>query len=53
MDTGNNHPLSILSVPRKILESCINDEIVDHVLNSNRLVTDNQWAYRKGYSLSI
>ena len=27
--------------------------IVDHVLNSNRLVTDNQWAYRKGYSTEL
>ena len=47
---GNYHPLSILSVPSKILELCVNDAIVDHVLNSNHLVTDNQWAYRKGYS---
>ena len=36
-DRGNYRPLSILSVPSKILESCVNDEIVDHVLNSNRL----------------
>ena len=52
-DRGNYRPLSILSVPSKILESCVNDEIVDHVLNSNRLVTDNQWAYRKGYSTEL
>ena len=52
-DRGNYRPLSILSVPSKILESCVNDEIVDHVLNSNRLVTGNQWAYRKGYSTEL
>ena len=52
-DRGNYRPLSILSVPSKILESCVNDAIVDHVLNSNRLVTDNQWAYRKGYSTEL
>ena len=52
-DRGNYRALSILSVPSKILESCFNDVIVDHVLNSNRLVTDNQWAYRKGYSTEL
>ena len=50
---GNYRLLSILSVPSKISESCVNDVIVDHVLNSNRLVTDNQWAYRKGYSTEL
>ena len=35
------------------MSSCVNDMIVGHVLNSNRLVTDNQWAYRKGYSTEL
>ena len=52
-DRGNYRPLSILSAPSKISESCVNDAIVNHVLNSNRLVTDNQWAYRKGYSTEL
>ena len=38
-DRGNYRPLSILSVPSKIMESCINDIIVDHVFNANHLVT--------------
>ena len=50
---GNYRPLSILGIPSKILESCVNDTIIDHVLNFNRLVTDNQWAYRKGYSTEL
>ena len=53
MDRGNYRPLSILSESSKILESCVNDEIVDHVLNFNYLVIDNQWAYRKGYSTEL
>lgn len=49
MDRGNYCPLSILSLPSKILESCLNDMIVDHVLSFNYLVRENQWAYHKGY----
>lgn len=49
MDRGNYCPLSILSLPSKILESCLNDVIVDHVLSFNYLVRENQWAYHKGY----
>ena len=32
-DRVNYRPLSILSVPSKILETCVNDAIDDHVLN--------------------
>ena len=42
-------PLSILSLPSKILESCLNNLIVNHVLNFNCLVRENKWAYHKGY----
>ena len=52
-DRGNHRPLSILSVPSKILESRVNNAIVAHVLNFNCLLTDNQWAYRKGYSTEL
>ena len=37
-------------VSSKILESCITDYIVDHVFTRNQLVTEYQWAYRKGHS---
>ena len=53
MERGNYRPLSILSIPSKILVSCVNDAIIDHVLNFDRLVTDSQWAYRKGYSTEL
>ena len=33
-------PLSMLSVPIKILESCVTDSIVKHFLTRNQLVTE-------------
>ena len=42
-DCCNYRPISLLSVPSKILESVVNDTIVRHV-------TDKQWAYRAGFS---
>ena len=51
---SNYRPLSLLSVPRKILESCVADMIAKHVFSENEaLVTDNQWAYRKGRSTEL
>ena len=38
----NYRPISLLSVPSKILESVINDTIVRHVYKANNLVTDKQ-----------
>lgn len=52
-DRGNYRPLSMLSVPSKILESCVTDSIVDHVFTRNQLVTEYQWAYRKGHSTDL
>ena len=53
LDRGNYRPLSMLSVPSKILESCVTDSIVDHVFTRNQLVTEYQWAYRKGHSTDL
>ena len=39
-DRGNYRSLSMLSVPSKILESCVTDSIVDHVFTPNQLVTE-------------
>lgn len=51
---SNYRPLSLLSVPSKILESCVADMIANHVYSENEaLVTDNQWAYRKGRSTEL
>ena len=49
-DIGNYRQLSMLSVPSKILESYVTDSIVEHVFTRNQLVTEYQWAYRKGHS---
>lgn len=52
-DRGNYRSLSMLSVPSKILESCVTDSIVDHVFTCNQLVTEYQWANRKGNSTDL
>ena len=53
-EMGNYRPLSLLSVPSKILESCVANMIVKHVFSDNEaLVTGNQWTYRKGRSTKL
>ena len=49
-DTNNYSLVSLLSVPSKIMESCVPDTVVRHVYQKN-LVTDKQWAYREGHLL--
>ena len=41
---GNYRPISLLSVPSKIMESEINSSIVEHN-NYNNLISERQWAY--------
>jgi len=56
LKSGDIHPNlgpTKVSIPSKIMESCVNDVIVDHVLKINHLVRDNQWAYRKGHSTEL
>ena len=43
----------MLSVPSKIMESCIADTIVQHVFTGNDPVTDKQWAYHKEHSTEL
>ena len=43
----------MLSIPRKILESVVNDIIVRHVYKANNLFTDKQWAYHAGFSTEL
>ena len=52
-DCGNYRPVSLLSVPSKIMESEVNDTLVRHVFKDNNLVSDNQWAYCTGYSTEL
>ena len=52
-DIGNYRPVSLLSVPSKILESEINSTLVQHIFKSNNLASDRQWAYRAGYSTEL
>ena len=40
-------------VPLKILEAEINDRLVQHVFKDNQLITDKQWAYRRGFSTEL
>ena len=42
-DMGNYRPISLLSVPSKILESLVNDALVRHSFNAE-LISDKQWA---------
>ena len=51
-DTNNYRPISLLTVPSKIIESCVSESIVRHVFQNN-LVTDKQWAYREGHSTEL
>ena len=51
-DGSNYKPISSISVPSKILESCVSDTILDDVVE-NGLLTERQWAYRKGHSTQL
>ena len=52
-DCGNYRPVPLLSVPSKILEAVVNDRLVHHVFRDNQLITERQWAYRRGYSTEL
>ena len=52
-EIGNYRPISLLSVPSKILETIVADSIIHHAFIENKLITDKQWAYRRGYSTEL
>ena len=52
-DIGNHRPVSLLSVPGKIMESEINRILLQHIFKSNNLRSDKQLAYRVGYSTEL
>ena len=52
-DAANYRPISLLSIPSKILESVVNDALVTHVFASSYLASDRQWAFRKSFSTEL
>ena len=52
-DCGNYRSVSLLSVPSKILEAEIKDKLVQHAFVHNQLITEKQWAYRRGYATKL
>jgi hypothetical protein len=48
-DPGNYRPVSLTSVPCKILESIIKDKVMDHLLENN-LISDSQHGFMPGRS---
>ena len=46
---NNYRPISLLSVPSKILERVVCRSFVNH-LTTHNLSSDRQWGFRKGYS---
>jgi len=46
---GNYRPVSLTSIPCKMQESCIRDEIVDHLV-ANSLINDSQHGFMKNRS---
>ena len=52
-DAANYRPISLLSIPSKILESVVNDALVTHVFASSYLASDRQWAFRKAFSTEL
>ena len=52
-DQANYRPVSLLSIPSKILESEANDNIVQHAFKENNLASDRQWAYRPGFNTEL
>ena len=50
LDPRNFRPISLLSVPGKLLERVVCKSIDDHII-SNGILTNRQWDFRKGHSI--
>ena len=48
-DVNNYRPISLLSIPGKILEDVVNDTLNNH-LDTQGLLCHKQWGFRKNYS---
>ena len=49
-ECGNYRPVSLLSIPSKILESEVKDTLIRHIYKDNDLDSNRQWAHRSRYS---
>ena len=49
LDCENYRPISLLSIPGKLLENVVSQQL-DNFLYSNNLISLNQWGFRKGSS---
>ena len=50
-DPGNYRPVSLTSIPCKVMEACIRDELVDH-LTRNMLINPSQHGFMKNKSVT-
>ncbi|KAL9980683.1 hypothetical protein ACROYT_G009301 [Oculina patagonica] len=48
-DANNYRPISLLSIPGKILEDIVSDTLNNH-MDTQGLLCNNQWGFRKNYS---
>jgi ribonuclease P/MRP protein subunit RPP40 len=51
-DVGNYRPVTLTSIPCKIMESIIRDHIMNY-LTINKLISNKQYGFRKGRSTSL
>ena len=49
---GNYRPVTLTSIPCKVMESIIRDHLMDH-LNKNNLLSNKLYGFRKGRSTSL
>ena len=49
LDCGNYRPISLLSIPGKLLENVVSQQL-DNFLYGNNQISLNQWGFRKGGS---
>ena len=53
LECGNYRPISLLSIPSKLLESVENGSQLDFFLHDFQLTTNSQWGFTKGKSTEL
>jgi hypothetical protein len=51
-ERDNYRPISILSVPGKMMETCVTSTINNH-LEIHDLSNDHQWGFKQGHSTEL